>query len=192
MANSSTQLESIKALLGARSIVLVGLMGAGKTTVGRRLANALKLPFVDADTEIEKAAGQSITDIFADHGEEYFRDGERRVIGRLLLEGPHVLATGGGAFMDPETRTEIEAAGISLWLRADLPLLMKRVLRRSTRPLLMQDDPEAVMKRLIDERYPVYRNADIVVDSRDVPHDVIVREIIRQLQSMTDAERSDA
>ncbi len=191
MSNSSTQLESIKAHLGSRSIVLVGLMGAGKTTVGRRLANALKLPFVDADTEIEKAAGQTIPDIFADHGEAYFRDGERRVIGRLLEEGPHVLATGGGAFMDAETRAEIEAHGVSLWLRADLPLLMKRVLRRSTRPLLMQDDPESVMKRLIDERYPIYESADIIVDSRDVPHDVIVREIVRRLQAIGDSERSE-
>ena len=167
--------------LGSRSIVLIGLMGAGKTTVGRRLAQRLGLPFVDADQEIEAAAGKTIPEIFADHGEAYFREGERRVIGRLMLRGPQVLATGGGAFMDPATRAAIAEHGVPIWLRADLPLLMKRVRRRSNRPLLNNEDPEGVMKRLMNERYPVYSQARFVVDSRDVPHDLIVNEILRLL-----------
>jgi len=172
-------------MLDGRSIVLVGLMGAGKTTVGKRLAGTLKLPFTDADAEIEKAAGKSIEEIFAEHGEPYFRDGERRVITRLLQDGPQVLATGGGAFMNASTRSKIKEAGISVWLRADLPLLLKRVLRRSHRPLLKQSDPRSVMERLIEERYPVYALADITVDSRDVPHDLIVKEIVDALTALT-------
>ena len=147
--------------MSERSIVLVGLMGAGKTTVGRRLAQKLGLNFVDADAEIERAAGETIPEIFERHGEAAFRDGERRVIARLLEDGPQVLATGGGAFMDETTRANIAARGISVWLRADFDVLMRRVARRGNRPLLKQGDPRRTMERLIGERYPVYERADI-------------------------------
>jgi len=160
--------------LNDRSIVLIGLMGAGKTTIGRRLAKKLNMPFADADTEIEKAAGKTVPEIFEEHGEQYFRDGERRVIDRLLQEQPRVLATGGGAYMNADTRSTIALNGISVWLKADFDLLMKRVRKRSNRPLLKSDDPEAVMQKLIEERYPVYGEANIVVESKDVPHDQIV------------------
>lgn len=164
-----------------RAIVLVGLMGAGKTTVGRRLAQRLGLPFVDADSEIEKAAGETISEIFEHHGEAAFRDGERRVIARLLQNPRQILATGGGAFMDPETRANIAARGVSVWLKADLDVLLKRVSRRGNRPLLKQDDPRVVMERLMALRYPVYAGADITVESVEGPHDQMVEEIIQQL-----------
>jgi len=173
--------NAIKALLGAKSIVMVGLMGCGKSAVGRRLAAKLGLPFIDADEEIERAAGKSIEDIFAEHGEAHFRDGERKVIARLLRSGPQVLATGGGAFMSDETRQAIAESGISVWLQADLPVLMRRVAKRDNRPLLKTDDPEAVMRELMDTRYPVYAKADITVESRDVPHDMIVADILERL-----------
>jgi shikimate kinase len=179
------------AALGARSLVLVGLMGAGKTTVGRKLAQRLGLPFVDADQEIERAAGKTIPEIFADHGEPYFRDGERRVIARLLAEGPQVLATGGGAFMHPETRAAIAASGVSVWLKADLPLLMKRVKRRSNRPLLANDDPEAVMRRLMADRYPVYGLADVTVECRDVAQSAMVNDVVRALHSVMTGDGRD-
>ena len=137
--------DAIRAGLGPRSLVLVGLMGCGKSSVGKRLAARLGLPFVDADDEIVKAAGQSINEIFAEHGEAYFRDGERRVIQRILAAGPQVLATGGGAFMNEETRATIRRSGISIWLRADLPVLMRRVLKRDTRPLLKTGDPDVAI-----------------------------------------------
>ena len=164
-----------------RSIVLVGLMGAGKSTVGRRLANALKLPFHDADQEIETAAGCSISDFFDRYGEPAFREGERKVIARLLSGPRHVLATGGGAFMDPATRVLIKRMGFSVWLRADIGLLMERVLKRPTRPLLKNDDPRATMERLMAERYPVYAQADLTVDSNGGPHDAIVQRILAHL-----------
>lgn len=164
--------------LRGRSLVLVGLMGCGKSTVGRRLANRLDLPFVDADTEIERAAGKAIPEIFATHGEAYFRDGERRVIARLLSEGGHVLATGGGAFMDPTTRALIRARGVSVWLKADLDVLMKRVRKRGNRPLLQTPDPEGAMRALMDERYPVYANADLTVHSHESPHEVVVDDVV--------------
>lgn len=173
--------KAICEALGNRSLVMVGLMGCGKTSVGRRLSAKLGLPFVDADEEIEIAAGKTISEIFADHGEAHFRDGERKVIARLLMNGPQVLATGGGAFMNAETRQNIKKAGISIWLKADLPVLMKRVMRRDNRPLLKTADPEARMRELMEERYPVYAEADVVAHSRDVPHDVIVEEIIDAL-----------
>jgi shikimate kinase len=175
--NRDRQLAEIRQSLGGRSIVLIGLMGAGKTAVGRRLANWLDLPFIDADSEIEEAAGQTITEIFAEHGEAYFREGERKVIARLLEGGPQVLATGGGAYMHPETRAAIKARGVSIWLKADLRVLLKRVGRRDHRPLLAVGDPEAVMKKLMAERGPIYAEADIIVESRDVPHDVIVNAV---------------
>jgi shikimate kinase len=161
---------------------MVGLMGCGKSAVGRRLAARLSLPFVDADEEIEKAAGKTISDIFKDHGEPFFRDRERRVIARLLSEGPQVVATGGGAFMSPETRDNIRHAGLSIWLKAELPVLLRRVAKRDTRPLLKDGDPEATMRRLMELRYPIYAEADITVESRDVPHDVIVSDVIRALR----------
>jgi shikimate kinase len=174
-------LAEIKSWLGARSIVMVGLMGCGKSAVGRRLDTRLGLPFVDADDEIEKAAGKSIEDIFAEHGEPYFRDGERKVLARLLRNGSQVLATGGGAFMNEQSREAIAESGISIWLKADLPLLVRRVAKRNNRPLLKTGDPEEVMRSLMETRYPVYAEADITVESRDVPHEVIVAEILDRL-----------
>jgi shikimate kinase len=170
---------SITRQLGARSIVLVGLMGAGKSTVGRRLAQKLGLPFRDADHEIEAAAGMSIPDIFSVHGEAYFRDGERRVIGRLLQEGPMVLATGGGAYMNEETRARIAENGVSVWLRADLDVLMRRVRKRATRPLLQNPDPEGTMRQLMAIRHPVYALADLTVDSHEAPHDRVVIDVMK-------------
>jgi shikimate kinase len=173
--------EAVRQRLGERPIVLVGLMGAGKTSVGRRLAEKLGIPFVDADHEIEAAAGKPIKEIFADHGEAYFREGERRVIQRLIGNGAQVLATGGGAFMNDETRARIQSHGVSVWLRAALPLLMKRVAKRQDRPLLQNDDPEAVMRALMEKRYPVYALADVAVESRDVQHGQMVNDVIRAL-----------
>jgi shikimate kinase len=173
--------ETVRQRLGDRPIVLVGLMGAGKTSVGRRLAEKLDIPFVDADHEIEAAAGKPIKEIFADHGEAYFREGERRVIQRLIGNGAQVLATGGGAYMNDETRARIQEHGISVWLRASLPLLMKRVAKRQDRPLLQADDPEKVMRTLMEKRYPVYALADVAVESRDVQHGQMVNDVIRAL-----------
>jgi len=176
-------LEGLVAQLGDRSIVLVGLMGCGKSSVGRRLASRLGIQFVDADEEIERVAAKSIVEIFTDHGEAYFRDGERRVIARLLSNGPQVLATGGGAFINSETRAKIRERGISVWLKADLPVLMRRVAKRDTRPLLKTADPAAVMQDLMDKRYPIYAEADITLESRDVPHDVIVNEALAAIKA---------
>jgi shikimate kinase len=156
-------------------------MGAGKSSIGRRLAEKLGLPFVDADHEIEAAAGKSIAEIFADHGEAYFREGERKVIARLLGNGAQVLATGGGALINEETRERIRRRGVSVWLKAGLPLLMKRVMKRSHRPLLKSDAPEAVMQRLMEQRYPVYATADVTVESRDVQHGHMVNDVIKAL-----------
>jgi shikimate kinase len=172
---------SIKADLGGRSIVLIGLMGAGKSTVGRRLAARLDLPFKDADAEIEAAAGMSISDIFAIHGEPDFREGERRVIGRLLQEGPLVLATGVGAFMNADTRAQIATAGISVWLKAELDVLMRRLRKRSNRPLLQTPDPETTLRQLMEMRQPVYALADVTVESRETPHDRVVEDILSAL-----------
>jgi len=166
---------------GERNIVLVGLMGAGKSSIGRRLANRLGLPFVDADTAIEAAAGCTIEEIFERFGEAHFRAGERRVIERLLEEGPQVVATGGGAFMDPQTRAAIRRRGISVWLKADLEVLVQRVKRRSNRPLLKQGDPRETLGRLMDLRYPVYAEADITVPSGEGPHESVVEAIVAAL-----------
>lgn len=176
--------------LSQRSIVLVGLMGAGKSTVGRRLATAMHLPFFDADHEIETAAGCTIADFFERYGEPAFREGERRVIQRLLVGPRHILATGGGAFMDETTREIIKRLGISVWLRADLDLLMARVSKRQTRPLLKTGDPRATMERLMNERYPTYSQADITIDSNAGPHESIVQQIITQLSATI--EKSEA
>lgn len=172
---------ALVAALGRRPVVLVGMMGAGKSSVGRRLASRLGIPFVDADNEIEVAAGMTIPEIFEIRGEAEFRSGEARVIARLLDNGPQVLATGGGAFMNEDTRKAIRAKGISIWLRAEADVLLRRIMRRNDRPLLRTADPAATLKELIAVRYPVYAEADLIVDSRDIVHDSIVDEIVMAL-----------
>ena len=189
---TALQDAEITAALGSRSIVLVGMMGAGKSTIGRRLAARLRLPFTDADNEIEAAAGMSIPDIFETHGEPHFRDGEARVIARLLDGGPGVLATGGGAFMREETRDRIRAKAISIWLKADADVIMRRVKRRADRPLLQTADPAGTVSRLLEQREPVYRNADLTIASRDVPHDRIVDECIEALRARLCGDRAAA
>ncbi len=166
-----------------RTIVLIGLMGAGKSCIGRRLAALLGLKFVDADAEIERAAGCTIEEIFDRHGEVAFRDGERRVIERLLGQAVQVLATGGGSFMDPRTRAAIHGRAISVWLRADLDLLLKRTGRRNNRPLLKRGDPRAILEGLMAERYPVYGEANVVVDSVDGPPEVTVERVRAAVES---------
>ena len=171
--------DAIRAALDRRSVVLVGMMGVGKSSIGRRLAARLGIPFVDADAEIEKAAGMSISDIFARHGEADFRSGEARVIARLLEAGPQVLATGGGAFMNEGTRATIKSKGVSIWLSAEFDVLMRRIAkRRNERPMLQTDDPAETLHQLIALREPTYALADLTVQSREVPHDAIVAEII--------------
>ena len=170
--------STIRRALNGRSIVLVGIMGVGKSTIGKRLSQYLDIPFVDADKEIEKAAGMAVEDIFEQFGEDAFRAGEKKVIRRLLDEGQKILATGGGAFMHEDTREEIQAGGVSVWLKADLEVLMKRVQRRPDRPLLKTEDPEATMKALLDERNPVYAMADVEIESRTVNRDIITGELI--------------
>ncbi|MCC6786525.1 MAG: shikimate kinase [Hyphomonadaceae bacterium] len=165
-----------------RTVALVGLMGAGKTTIGRRLAHALALPFVDADEAIVAAAGRSIEDIFAERGECEFRRGERQVIARLLDGPPHVLATGGGAFIDPRTRALMKERAISIWLKAPIDVLMKRVSKRDHRPLLKEADPRAVMQRLMDERYPIYAEADLTIETGAGPHNSAVAHILTALR----------
>jgi shikimate kinase len=169
--------------LRRRTIALVGLMGVGKSSVGRRLASAHGLPFRDADAEVEAAAGRSISDIFADLGEAAFRDGERRVIARLLDGPPHVLATGGGAFMNPETRALIKSRAVSVWLKAELDVLARRVGRKDTRPLLVGKDPMDVLKAQAEARYPAYAEADITVETGDAAHHVTVDQVIRALSA---------
>ena len=181
-ASTSPEAE-ITAALGSRSIVLVGMMGAGKSTIGRRLSARLRLPFLDADTEIEAAAGMSIPDIFENHGEPHFRDGEARVIARLLDSGPGVMATGGGAFLREETRSRVRSQAVSIWLKADADIIMRRVKRRADRPLLQTADPAATVGRLLGEREPFYRHADLTIWSRDVPHEKIVDECIDALHA---------
>ena len=165
-----------------KTLVLVGMMGAGKTSVGRRLASALGVPFRDADVEIEAAAGCTINEIFERFGEPAFRSGERKVIARLLSDPPHVLAAGGGAFIDAETRERIKEHAVSIWLRAPLELLIQRVLRKDTRPLLRNTDSRATLERLLREREPVYAQADLVIESDEGPHDVVVKRIVAAVQ----------
>ena len=167
--------------LRRRTIALVGLMGVGKSSVGRRLANALELPFRDADAEVETAAGRSISDIFTDLGEAAFREGERRVMARLLDQPPHVLATGGGAFMTPDTRALIKSKAISVWLKADLEVLARRVSRKDTRPLLAGKDPLDVLRAQAEARYPAYAEADLIVETGDAAHHVTVEQVIAAL-----------
>ncbi|MEL6946013.1 MAG: shikimate kinase [Pseudomonadota bacterium] len=170
--------STIRRALGGRSIVLVGIMGVGKSTIGKKLSQYLDIPFVDADKEIEKAAGMAIEDIFDQFGEEAFRSGEKKVIKRLMSEGQKILATGGGAFMNEDIRADIADNGVSIWLNADLDILMKRVQRRSDRPLLKTEDPEATMRALLDERNPIYALSDIHIESRTVSRDVIAGEVV--------------
>ncbi len=181
-AGSRTSAEdAIVATLAHRSVVLVGMMGAGKSSVGRRLAQRLGIPFVDADAQIEEAAQMTIPEIFETYGEHEFRSAEARVIARLLDGGPQVLATGGGAFMNPATRAAIRAKGVSFWLNAEIDVLLRRLKRRTDRPLLQTDDPAETVKRLLAERSPVYAEADITVHSREVAHEKIVDEIVTSL-----------
>jgi len=181
-AEDAVQAQRILAALGTRNIVLIGMMGAGKTSVGKRLAMALGIPFTDADHEIETAANMTIPEIFETYGEDHFRDGERKVIARLLSDGPKVIATGGGAIVNTETRKRIARKSISVWLKADLQILLERVRRRSNRPLLRSADPEAVLRGLLAEREPLYTQADITVTSRNTPHQTIINEILGNLE----------
>jgi shikimate kinase len=186
--------RAVRDVLGSRSIILVGMMGAGKSSIGRRLGLALDLPFNDADLEIEKAAGMTIEEIFRVHGEPYFRDGEERVIKRLLQGGPQILATGGGAVISAQTRARIAKCGVSIWLNAPLDLLLNRVSRRDNRPLLKTGDPHCVLARLLSERQPYYAEADLVFQSREAPHETIVDEILALVASHLaeqDGARSD-
>src|ERR1700675_2931145 len=190
-ATGQASATAILSLLGSRSIVLVGMMGVGKSSIGRRLAARLGIPFVDADTEIEKAAGMSIADIFARHGEADFRSGEARVIARLLDGGPQVLATGGGAVMNADTRAAIKAKGVSIWLSAEFDVLMRRInKRKNDRPLLQTADPAATLRELLVVREPFYAKADLTVQSREVPHDAIVSEIMTALAAFLNAPGS--
>jgi shikimate kinase len=181
---------ALVAALGRRSIVLVGMMGAGKSSIGRRLASRLNIPFVDADAEIELAADMTIAEIFAVHGEPYFRAGEARVIARLLERGPQVLATGGGAFMNAQTRAALKEKAVSVWLKADLEVLTRRLRRRTDRPLLKTEDPVATLTNLLQVRDPIYATADVTVLSREVTHDVIVDEITAAVGAKLDAAAS--
>ncbi|MFK4824707.1 shikimate kinase [Paenochrobactrum sp. BZR 588] len=193
-SNKNTHLhenaERVKELLGSRVLVLVGLMGAGKSTIGKKIATMLGLAFKDGDNEIEGASRMSVTELFESYGEVEFRDLERRVILRLLEAGPMVLATGGGAYMNAETRQSIADHGISLWLDAELDVLMERVSRRQNRPLLKNADPRGVMSRLIDERYPVYAQANLRFMSREDRKDVIASEVIDLLLEHLEAEKN--
>ncbi|HVX82326.1 MAG TPA: shikimate kinase [Devosiaceae bacterium] len=181
MANRESKRDELLRVLGSRPIVLVGMMGAGKTTVGRRLAARLGRHFLDSDEEVEKAANMTIPEIFAAHGEADFRAGEARVIARLLREEGIVLGTGGGAFINPETRALIKSASVSVWIKADLDLLFQRVSRRSNRPLLKTANPRETLRQLIEARYPVYAEADVTVTTRDVPQDQVADDIVAAL-----------
>jgi shikimate kinase len=181
---AAPSVAAIRAALDRRSVVLVGMMGVGKSSIGRRLATGLGIPFVDADSEIEKAAGMSIPDIFARHGEPDFRGGEARVIARLLDDGPQVLATGGGAFMNEATRAAVKTKGVSIWLSAEFDVLVRRIAKRKNdRPMLQTADPPETLRQLLALRNPVYALADLTIHSREVPHDAIVAEIVAALAS---------
>jgi shikimate kinase len=178
----------LNARLGNRSIVFVGLMGAGKTAIGRKASQLLSLPFIDSDHEIESISRMTIPELFDAYGETEFRALEQRVIERLLKTGPQVLSTGGGAFMNAETRRNVAERGISVWLDADLDLLMQRVQKRPNRPLLRTPDPRAVMQRLMEERYPVYATAQIRVKTREDKREIIAGEVLQALAALLGAE----
>jgi shikimate kinase len=164
-----------------RTVALVGMMGAGKSSIVRRLANRLNVEFRDADAEIESAAGCTISEIFERFGEPAFREGERKVIARLLTEAPHIIATGGGAFVDPSTREKLKQQAVTIWLKAPLEILLARTQRRDTRPLLRNNDPRATLERLLAERTPIYAEADLTIDSEDGPHTEVVERIVAML-----------
>jgi shikimate kinase len=185
------QIDRVLARLGKKCIVLVGMMGAGKTSIGRRLANLLHLAFLDADAEIEKAANMTITEIFTKHGEADFREGEKRVVARLLHGGPAVLAVGGGAYMNEETRERCRTDGVTIWLKADAAVMLDRVRKKGNRPLLDRPNPEAVMRELLAEREPIYGLADITIASREGPHQAVIADIVTALDSYF-RERPDA
>lgn len=191
MRQTVPSLAEVKLRLGRRSIVFVGLMGAGKTAIGKKVAQLMQLPFVDSDHEIEKVSRLSVPELFDLYGEEEFRSLEERVIARLLETGPQVLSTGGGAFINERTRGAIRAAGVSIWLKADLDTLMERVVKRHNRPLLKHPDPRAVMQRLMRERYPVYALADMEVTSRDVRRETITGEVLQALAGYLRVDRED-
>lgn len=188
--NNAIDAGRIEAAISDRTIALVGLMGAGKSTVGKRLADRLNRQFYDSDNEIEKAAGLSISDIFTLHGEAEFRRGERRVLERLLNEEPHVLATGGGAYLDPETRDLLREKAVTIWLNADLETLWRRVSRRGHRPLLKAENPKGVLSRLLTERTPIYEQADLVVRSEEGPHKATVESILCALDDWSKARHA--
>lgn len=188
--NNSMDAGRIEAALADRTIALVGLMGAGKSTVGKRLADRLHRKFYDSDNEIERAAGLSISDIFTLHGEAEFRRGERRVLERLLDGEPHVLATGGGAYLDPDTRALLRDKAVTIWLNADLETLWRRVSRRGHRPLLKAENPKGVLSRLLTERSPIYEQADLVVRSEEGPHKATVESILKALEDWPKARHA--
>jgi shikimate kinase len=190
--NIKVEAGVIKAMLGKRSVVIIGLMGAGKSTIGKRVAQMLGLAFIDADTEIEHVSRMTIPELFETYGEPEFRDLERRVIKRILRTGPRVLATGGGAFMNEATRRYIAKSGISVWLKADIDVLMDRVSRKSNRPLLKTENPRATMQKLVEQRYPVYGLADITVMSRDEKKDVMAGEVVEALARMSSTGEQSA
>jgi len=183
---------TVRDALHKRSIILVGMMGSGKSSIGRRLALVLELPFIDADAEIETAAGMTIEEIFRDRGEPYFRLGEERVIRRILQNGPQIVSTGGGAVLSAQTRAAIAQSGVSIWLDAPVDLLLQRVSRRDNRPLLKTEDPRAVLERLLSERGKYYAEADLRYESREAPHETVVEEILALLSSHLAAERHPA
>ncbi len=182
------QMERVRARIGTRPIVLVGLMGAGKTSVGRRLAQILNMPFADSDHEIEAVSRMSVPELFEAYGETEFRALEQRVVTRLVTGSSAVIATGGGAYMNADTRAVIRAHAVSVWLNADLDTLMERVSRRTNRPLLKAPDPRAVMRKLIADRYPIYAEADITIVSRDARHSVIAGEIMEAIERLISVE----
>ena len=177
--------EKARAALGRRNIVFVGLMGAGKSAIGRSVAQQLRIPFVDTDDEIERVSRMTISELFASYGEDEFRALETRVIKRLLRGGPKVVSTGGGAFINENTRRHIKRGGVSLWLKADLEVLWERVNKRDHRPLLKTENPKATLAALMEKRYPIYCEADITIESRDVRKDIIATEVLEAIASLT-------